>query len=192
MFVWCIYYIGVVRPPSYHSHMFVWCIYYIGVVQMLGTTLLSLPYVCVVYILYRSGTTTLLSLPYVCVVYIFYRSGTDAGDHPPITPLCLWCIYYIGVVQMLGTTLLSLPYVCVVYILYRSGTDAGDHPPITPMRSATRDQVRDSDWRLYDFITRHFLATVSNMPMPDTILLFYFCGSLEFNIDAIICWSGVR
>ena len=110
--------------------------------------------------------TTLLSLPYVCVVYILYRSGT--------------------------TTLLSLPYVCVVYILYRSGTDAGDHPPITPMRSATRDQVRDSDWRLYDFITRHFLATVSNMPMPDTILLFYFCGSLEFNIDAIICWSGVR
>ncbi len=42
-----------------------------------------------------------------------------------------------------------------------TGSDAGDHPPITPMGSATRDQVRDSDWKLYDFITRHFLATVS-------------------------------
>lgn len=29
------------------------------------------------------------------------------------------------------------------------------------MRSASRDQLREAEWRLYDFVTRHFLATVS-------------------------------
>ena len=46
--------------------------------------------------------------------------------------------------------------------IFSTGTDVGDHPPITPMRDATREQVRDSDWKLYDFITRHFLATVNS------------------------------
>lgn len=44
-----------------------------------------------------------------------------------------------------------------------SGTDAGDHPPITPMCSATRDSLRDTEWKIYDFITRHFLATVRSV-----------------------------
>mmetsp|Transcript_30608 Transcript_30608/g.54729 ORF Transcript_30608/g.54729 Transcript_30608/m.54729 type:complete len:860 (+) Transcript_30608:77-2656(+) len=42
----------------------------------------------------------------------------------------------------------------------REGTDMGDHPPITPVRAATEGQLGDG-WRLYDMITRHFLATVS-------------------------------
>eukprot|EP00397_Hematodinium_sp_SG-2012_P009687 GEMP01009778.1.p1 GENE.GEMP01009778.1~~GEMP01009778.1.p1 ORF type:complete len:847 (+),score=121.73 GEMP01009778.1:142-2682(+) len=42
----------------------------------------------------------------------------------------------------------------------REGFDAGDHPPITPVRSATEAQVGDG-WRLFEFISRHFLATVS-------------------------------
>lgn len=29
------------------------------------------------------------------------------------------------------------------------------------MRNATRDQLRDAEWRLYEFVARHFLATVS-------------------------------
>lgn len=40
------------------------------------------------------------------------------------------------------------------------GVDMGDHPPITPVRAATEGQLGDS-YRLYDMITRHFLATVS-------------------------------
>ena len=36
----------------------------------------------------------------------------------------------------------------------------GDHPPITPVRAATEGQLGDA-YRLYDMITRHFLATVS-------------------------------
>ena len=42
------------------------------------------------------------------------------------------------------------------------GYDAGDHPPITPCgRLALRDDMKKgSQWKLYEFICRHFLATV--------------------------------
>lgn len=43
----------------------------------------------------------------------------------------------------------------------RKGTDVGDHPPITPMKHATRNELDGDAWRLYDYITRHFIATVS-------------------------------
>lgn len=41
------------------------------------------------------------------------------------------------------------------------GTDSGDHPPITPLKNASRDQLKDTEWRLYEFVVRHFIATVS-------------------------------
>ncbi|KAG3278757.1 DNA topoisomerase 3-beta-1 isoform X4 [Ictidomys tridecemlineatus] len=44
----------------------------------------------------------------------------------------------------------------------RKGHDAGDHPPITPMRSATEAELGGDAWRLYEYITRHFIATVSH------------------------------
>ncbi|XP_034948917.1 DNA topoisomerase 3-beta-1 [Chelonus insularis] len=43
----------------------------------------------------------------------------------------------------------------------KKGHDAGDHPPITPMKSATRNELDGDCWRLYDYITRHFIATLS-------------------------------
>ncbi|XP_057225013.1 DNA topoisomerase 3-beta-1 isoform X2 [Malurus melanocephalus] len=43
----------------------------------------------------------------------------------------------------------------------RKGHDAGDHPPITPMRAATEAELGGDSWRLYEYITRHFIATVS-------------------------------
>ncbi|XP_057621533.1 DNA topoisomerase 3-beta-1 isoform X2 [Chionomys nivalis] len=43
----------------------------------------------------------------------------------------------------------------------RKGHDAGDHPPITPMKSATEAELGGDAWRLYEYITRHFIATVS-------------------------------
>lgn len=42
----------------------------------------------------------------------------------------------------------------------KKGHDAGDHPPITPMKHATRNELDGDSWRLYDYITRHFIATV--------------------------------
>uniref|UniRef100_A0A8C0J9F4 DNA topoisomerase n=1 Tax=Chelonoidis abingdonii TaxID=106734 RepID=A0A8C0J9F4_CHEAB len=42
----------------------------------------------------------------------------------------------------------------------RKGHDAGDHPPITPMRAATEAELGGDGWRLYEYITRHFIATL--------------------------------
>ncbi|KAL6259332.1 hypothetical protein P5V15_009247 [Pogonomyrmex californicus] len=43
----------------------------------------------------------------------------------------------------------------------KKGHDAGDHPPITPMKNATRNELDGDSWRLYDYITRHFIATLA-------------------------------
>ncbi|KAM8865661.1 DNA topoisomerase 3-beta-1 isoform 2-T2 [Synchiropus picturatus] len=43
----------------------------------------------------------------------------------------------------------------------RKGSDAGDHPPITPMRAASEAELGSDGWQLYEYITRHFIATVS-------------------------------
>uniref|UniRef100_F6ST44 DNA topoisomerase n=2 Tax=Ciona intestinalis TaxID=7719 RepID=F6ST44_CIOIN len=43
----------------------------------------------------------------------------------------------------------------------RKGSDAGDHPPITPMLCATEQEVGHDNWRLYEYIVRHFIASLS-------------------------------
>lgn len=44
----------------------------------------------------------------------------------------------------------------------RRGHDAGDHPPITPLKNASRADFSDNDsWRVYDYICRHFIASLS-------------------------------
>ena len=43
----------------------------------------------------------------------------------------------------------------------RKGHDAGDHPPITPCRAAGRGELDGDAWKLYDYIVRHFIGTVS-------------------------------
>lgn len=49
----------------------------------------------------------------------------------------------------------------------QGGVDAGDHPPITPVAPATEEELGGGDaWRLYDFVARWFLGSVS----PDCIV----------------------
>lgn len=43
----------------------------------------------------------------------------------------------------------------------KKGVNVGDHPPITPMKHATPNELDGDSWRLYDYITRHFIATVN-------------------------------
>ena len=38
--------------------------------------------------------------------------------------------------------------------------DVGDHPPITPTSYATYEELGGEAWRVYDFITRYFIASV--------------------------------
>ncbi len=42
----------------------------------------------------------------------------------------------------------------------RSGHNAGDHPPIAPMRST--NELSGDAGRIYDYVSQHFIATVSN------------------------------
>ncbi|CAM39725.2 putative DNA topoisomerase III [Leishmania braziliensis MHOM/BR/75/M2904] len=49
----------------------------------------------------------------------------------------------------------------------KAGKDAGDHPPITPMRSASPGELSGDEWRIFEYITRHFIASVS----PDCRLI---------------------
>eukprot|EP00976_Prorocentrum_cordatum_P014948 299539-Prorocentrum_minimum.AAC.1 len=49
----------------------------------------------------------------------------------------------------------------------QGGVNAGDHPPITPVRCATEAELGGGDyWRIYDYVTRHFLASLS----PDAVI----------------------
>lgn len=48
----------------------------------------------------------------------------------------------------------------------KKGADVGDHPPITPMKSATNVELDGDSWKIYDYIVRHFLGSVSNADFP--------------------------
>ncbi|CAG8638027.1 972_t:CDS:10, partial [Paraglomus brasilianum] len=41
------------------------------------------------------------------------------------------------------------------------GVDVGDHPPITPMRKAEEGDLSGDTWRVYSYVTRHFLGSIS-------------------------------
>eukprot|EP00878_Enallax_costatus_P033145 GHUV01036535.1.p1 GENE.GHUV01036535.1~~GHUV01036535.1.p1 ORF type:complete len:508 (+),score=89.61 GHUV01036535.1:521-2044(+) len=44
----------------------------------------------------------------------------------------------------------------------KGGVDVGDHPPITPVRAATAEELGGGDaWLIYEFVARHFLASIS-------------------------------
>ena len=67
----------------------------------------------------------------------------------------------------------------------RRGVDAGDHPPITPMRACTESEVGGGEaWRLYDFISRHFIASVSPDCEYETQTAVLNAGGEEFTMHA--------
>lgn len=43
----------------------------------------------------------------------------------------------------------------------KAGVDMGDHPPITPMRLAGPHELHGDSWRVYEYVCRHFIASVS-------------------------------
>ncbi|ORM41358.1 DNA topoisomerase 3-beta [Babesia sp. Xinjiang] len=72
--------------------------------------------------------------------------------------------------KALLTNLKKVPdYVNMVESLLKSGTplgpqggrDVGDHPPITPVNCVSQGTLTGEEWRLYDLVVRHFLASIA-------------------------------
>ncbi|CAE7840008.1 TOP3B [Symbiodinium sp. CCMP2592] len=62
-----------------------------------------------------------------------------------------------------------------------SGTDKGDHPPITPMRAAPKDEFsKGKEWRLYDYVTRHFIASLMDDAEYDEICYIFDVSGERF------------
>ena len=63
-----------------------------------------------------------------------------------------------------------------------SGKDAGDHPPITPMKLAQSSDLGDRDsYRIYEYITRHFMASISSDMKYEQTTLAFAIGSETFS-----------
>ena len=66
----------------------------------------------------------------------------------------------------------------------RDGDDCGDHPPITPTDVAHENDLWSSAaWRLYDYITRHFIATVSPDAEFEQTHATFDVGGERFELD---------
>ncbi|KAK5643331.1 hypothetical protein RI129_007176 [Pyrocoelia pectoralis] len=63
----------------------------------------------------------------------------------------------------------------------RKGHDAGDHPPITPMKAASRNILEGDAWRLYDYITRHFIGTLAKDCLYLTTTVTFSVGEEVFS-----------
>ncbi len=83
----------------------------------------------------------------------------------------------------------------------RKGHDAGDHPPITPMRAASRDALDGDAWKIYDYVVRHFVGTVSyNCKYLSTVVSlrigsenFSFSGKklLDPGFTGVMTWQAL-
>jgi len=72
---------------------------------------------------------------------------------------------------------------------YRKGHDAGDHPPITPMRLATHNELDGDAWRIYDYVVRHFIATVAQVSISSTFyMLIFLYESALHSFSLITVW----
>lgn len=73
----------------------------------------------------------------------------------------------------------------------RKGVDCGDHPPITPMKLAQRSDFDGDTWRLYDFIVRHFMGTLSkDLKYKSTTTQFIIDGEVFTNTSNVLIDAG--
>lgn len=65
----------------------------------------------------------------------------------------------------------------------KKGVDAGDHPPITPVRSASRAELSDGEWKVYSFLTRSFLGCISRDAVYDSVACMFDAGGELFKLQ---------
>lgn len=111
------------------------------------------------YITYPRTETTSYSqsFDFEEILHCFARSGVQFGG-------------YAGYMIQKG---ISAP---------RPGLDAGDHPPITPTpKIPNPSSLSGPEGRMYDFVCRHFLATISDNARLAKTKVSFSCGSQIFN-----------
>lgn len=64
----------------------------------------------------------------------------------------------------------------------RKGHDAGDHPPITPMKLVSMGDLDRESWRVYDYISRHFISTVAKDCKYLLNVIKFMIGSESFTL----------
>lgn len=73
----------------------------------------------------------------------------------------------------------------------RKGVDCGDHPPITPMKHATRSDFEADTWRVYDYIVRHFMGTLSrDLKYKSTTTKFLIDEEVFTNTSNVLIDAG--
>jgi DNA topoisomerase-3 len=83
----------------------------------------------------------------------------------------------------------------------KKGQDAGDHPPITPTRKAEETDLMGTEWRVYEFVVRYFLGTISgDQVIQKTMATFDVAGekfewkgkvSITDGFTAVMPWMKV-
>jgi len=58
----------------------------------------------------------------------------------------------------------------------KKGLNAGDHPPITPVRAAYRGELGEREWKIYAYITRSFLGSISRDATYDSVAVMFECS----------------
>ncbi|KAF8361154.1 hypothetical protein PRIPAC_88077 [Pristionchus pacificus] len=64
----------------------------------------------------------------------------------------------------------------------RGGADKGDHPPITPMRS-DGGALHGDNARVYEYVVRHFIATLMRNCVYEVTTVKMNCGEEEFSFQ---------
>jgi hypothetical protein len=67
----------------------------------------------------------------------------------------------------------------------RAGVDAGDHPPITPCRPQSGPAASGAAGRLYEMVTRHFLATLAGDCETRATRVVVECGGETFSVSGL-------
>lgn len=66
----------------------------------------------------------------------------------------------------------------------KSGTNAGDHPPITPTNKMPHmNKMSQNESKMYDFVCRHFLATISPDARFAKTKIQFIAGSQSMNLN---------
>jgi DNA topoisomerase-3 len=55
------------------------------------------------------------------------------------------------------------------------------------MKVATKEQLPDDEWRLYEYITRHFIASLSGDCTYKEIVVTFDIGGETFFLTGIFC-----